>query len=227
LHAVALAKELNVPKVLIPARPGITNALGCVVADLRHDFVRTLNRPLDGVDMTDVHDILAGQEAEGRRLVGAEKIAITTTRAEFSADMQFVGQTHLLRVALPSATPSREDLQRRFEAAYHARFRVDLPTIRANLVNLNCSVIGARPALDLARLIDPAGRKDRAEPTSRRPVWFGGWHDTPVYWRDHLPLEIDLQGPAIIEQMDTTIVVDPGALVTSDADGNLIIVVNK
>jgi N-methylhydantoinase A len=227
LHAVALAKELNVPKVLIPARPGITNALGCVVADLRHDFVRTLNRPLDGVDMAEVHDILAGQEAEGRRLVGAEKIAITTTRAEFSADMQFVGQTHLLRVALPSATPSREDLQRRFEAAYHARFRVDLPTIRANLVNLNCSVIGERPALDLARLIDPAGRKDRAEPTSRRPVWFGGWHDTPVFWRDHLPLKIDLQGPAIIEQMDTTVVVDPGALVTSDADGNLIIVVNK
>jgi N-methylhydantoinase A len=175
LHAVALAKELNVPKVLIPARPGITNALGCVVADLRHDFVRTLNRPLDGVDMAEMHGILADQEAEGRRLVGAEKIAITTTRAEFSADMQFVGQTHLLRVALPDATPSREDLQRRFEAAYHARFRVDLPTIRANLVNLNCSVIGERPALDLARLIDPAGRKDRAEPSSRRPGWFGGW----------------------------------------------------
>jgi N-methylhydantoinase A len=223
LHAVALAKELNVPKVLIPARPGITNALGCVVADLRHDFVRTLNRPLDGVDMAEVHGILAGQEAEGRRLVGAEKIAITTTRAEFSADMQFVGQTHLLRVALPDATPSREDLQRRFEAAYHARFRVDLPTIRANLVNLNCSVIGERPALDLARLIDPAGRKDRAEPSSRRPVWFGGWHDTPVYWRDHLPLNIALQGPAIIEQMDTTIVVDPSARVQSDADGNLIV----
>jgi N-methylhydantoinase A len=223
LHAVALAKELNVPKVLIPARPGITNALGCVVADLRHDFVRTLNRPLDGVDMAEMHGILADQEAEGRRLVGAEKIAITTTRAEFSADMQFVGQTHLLRVALPDATPSREDLQRRFEAAYHARFRVDLPTIRANLVNLNCSVIGERPALDLARLIDPAGRKDRAEPSSRRPVWFGGWHDTPVYWRDHLPLKIDLQGPAIIEQMDTTIVVDPEARVQSDGDGNLIV----
>ncbi|MFP5479040.1 MAG: hydantoinase/oxoprolinase family protein [Alphaproteobacteria bacterium] len=223
LHAVALARELNVPRVLIPARPGITNALGCVVADLRHDFVRTLNRPLDTVDMAQVHAILAAQEAEGRRLIGQEKIALTTTRAEFSADMQFVGQTHLLRVALPSAKPGREDLQRRFEAAYHARFRVELPMIRANLVNLNCSVIGERPALDLSRLIDPAGRKDRTEPASTRRVWFDGWHDTPVYWRDHLPVKIDLQGPAIIEQMDTTIVVDPGALVTQDADGNLIV----
>ncbi len=223
LHAVALARELNVPRVLIPARPGITNALGCVVADLRHDFVRTLNRPLDTVDMAQVHAILAAQEAEGRRLIGQEKIALTTTRAEFSADMQFVGQTHLLRVALPSAKPGREDLQRRFEAAYHARFRVELPMIRANLVNLNCSVIGERPALDLSRLIDPAGRQDRTEPASTRRVWFDGWHDTPVYWRDHLPVKIDLQGPAIMEQMDTTIVIDPGARVTQDADGNLIV----
>lgn len=223
LHAAALAKELKVPRVLIPARPGITNALGCVVADLRHDFVRTLNRPLDMVDMAEVHGVLAGQEAEGRRLIGAEKIALTTTRAEYSADMQFVGQTHLLRVPLPSATPSRDDLQRLFEAAYHTRFRVDLPTIRANLVNLNTSVIGERPALDLSRLIDPAGRQPTAAPTGSRKVWFEGWQDTPVYWRDHLPLDLALTGPAIIEQMDTTIVIEPGAHVTSDADGNLIV----
>jgi N-methylhydantoinase A len=106
LHAAALAKELNVPKVLIPARPGITNALGCVVADLRHDFVRTLNRPLDTVDMADVHAVLAGQEAEGRRLIGLEKIALTTTRAEYSADMQFIGQTHLLRVPCRMPPPA-------------------------------------------------------------------------------------------------------------------------
>ena len=227
LHAVALAKELNVPKVLIPARPGITNALGCVVADLRHDFVRTLNRPLDVVDMAEVHGVLAAQEAEGRRLIGLEKVALTTVRAEYSADMQFVGQTHLLRVPLPSASPAREELQRRFEAAYHARFRVDLPTIRANLVNLNVSVIGERPALDLSRLITPEGRRRLAEASALRKVWFDGWHDTPVYWRDHLPMKISLQGPAIIEQMDTTIVIDPGAQVTSDADGKLIIEVNK
>jgi N-methylhydantoinase A len=226
LHAVALARELNVPHVLIPARPGITNALGCVVADLRHDFVRTLNRPLDAADMAEVHAVLAGQEAEGRRLIGVEKIALTSVRTEYSADMQFIGQTHLLRVALPSATPDRHEIQRLFEAAYHARFRVDLPTIRANLVNLNVSVIGERPALDLSRLIDPLGRRPAAEPGDTRRVWFEGWHDTPVYWRDHLPLELDLKGPAIIEQMDTTIVIDPGARVTSDMDGNLVVEVS-
>lgn len=227
LHAVALARELAIPRVLIPARPGMTNALGCVVADLRHDFVRTVNRPLDSADMANIHALFAEQEAEGRRQIAAEKITLTDIRPEFSADMQFVGQTHLLRVSLPAAAPTREDLQRRFEAAYHARFRVDLPTIRANLVNLNCSVIGRRTELDLSRLIDPTGRKSAPEPSGTRPVWFNGWIDTPVYWRDHLPLALALQGPAIIEQMDTTSLIEPGCTVTSDADGNLIVEVPR
>ncbi len=223
LHAVALARELSVPKVLVPARPGITNALGCVVADLRHDFVRTLNRPLDAADMDQVHEVLATKEAEGRRLIAEERIEVRDVRSEYSADMQFLGQTHLLRVPLPSATPSRDDLQRLFEAAYNARFKVDLPEIRANLMNLNVSVTGRRAEMDLSRLIDPAGRRARAEPQETRPVWFGAWVDTPVYWRDHLPLKMNMQGPAIIEQMDTTLVVEPGCRITSDSDGNLIV----
>ena len=100
---------------------------------------------------------------------------------------------------------------------------MDLPEIRANLMNLNVSVTGRRAELDLSRLIDPKGRRAQAEPQAMRAVWFGGWVQTPVYWRDHLPLKIDLQGPMIIEQMDTTLVVDPGCRVTSDTDGNLIV----
>ena len=225
LHAAALARELAIPQVLVPARPGITNALGCVVADLRHDFVRTLNRPLDVADMAAVHAIFAAQEAEARALIGAERIALTGITAEYSVDMQFVGQTHLLRVPLPNGKPTRAELQAAFERAYHARFRVDLDSIPANLVNLNTSVIGARPEIDLAALIDPAGRRATlAEAqTCTRPVWFEGWTDTPVYWRDHLPADLNLTGPAIIEQMDTTLVLDPGDHARMDADGNLIV----
>jgi N-methylhydantoinase A len=178
---------------------------------------------LDVVDMAAVHGVLAEQEAEGQRLIAAEKITLMAVEAEYSADMQFVGQTHLLRVPLPHASPTRAEMQALFETAYHARFRVDLPNIRANLVNLNVSVTGRRPELDLGRLIDPAGRLEIASVKDERPVWFGEWVDVPVYWRDHLPLDLALLGPAIIEQMDTTTLVEPGCLVTSDADGNLII----
>ncbi len=226
LHAAELARELAIPRVLVPARPGITNALGCAVADLRHDFVRTVNRPLDSVDMAEVHALWAEQTARGRALVEGGGLRLAHIRAEYSADMQFIGQTHLLRVPLPDGAPTRADLQARFEAAYHARFRVDLPTIRANLVNLNCSVIGERAETDLSALIDPAGRRDLAQArTGARPVWFGGWHDTPVYRREWLPPDARLTGPAIIEQMDTTTLLPPGDRMETDAMGNLILII--
>lgn len=231
LHATALARELSIPKVLVPARPGITNALGCVVADLRHDFVTTLNRPLHALDPAGLHRVFAEQTAEGEALIGKERVEIRSIRRLYSVDMQFQGQTHLLRVPLERPDVDTETLQRLFEEAYFKRFRVALDDIRANLVNANCSVIGARAELDLSALIDPADRKETLEDAllSRRPVWFasgetgGGWHDTPVYWRDHLPEGFSLTGPAIVQQMDTTLLIEPGDRASGDADGNIIV----
>ncbi|MQB40340.1 hydantoinase/oxoprolinase family protein [Rhizobium sp. ICMP 5592] len=225
LHATAIARELGIPRVLTPSRPGITNALGCVVADLRHDFVNTVNRPLDVADMDVVHALFEKQSTEGRRLIGKEAVAIREIREIYSVDMQFIGQTHLLRVPLPSAMPTRAELQARFEEAYFNRFHVELPEIRASLVNVNTSVIGRRTEIDLSMLIDAAGRKAMlAEAqTGTRSVWFDGWRETPIYWRDHLPIKASISGPAIIEQMDTTIILEPGDVATQDDDGNIII----
>ncbi|MBT6093459.1 MAG: hydantoinase/oxoprolinase family protein, partial [Rhodospirillaceae bacterium] len=80
----------------------------------------------------------------------------------------------------------------------------------------------------LSTLIDPAGRKAKLADaqTSRRQVYFdGNWHDTPVYWRDHLPADLHLVGPAIVEQMDCTTVIEPADLAESDAEGNIIITI--
>lgn len=226
LHATALARELGLPRVLVPARPGITNALGCVVADLRHDFVNTVNQPVATLDEARLRAILERHGAEGEALIAEEAVRPERVRTVHSADMQFVGQTHLITVPLPSATIDRATLQELFEKAYFARFRVSLPEIRANLVNLNTSVIGVRPALDLLRLIDPAGRASTLAGALRqtRPVWFAGtWHDTPVYAREKLPPDAVIDGPAILEQMDATTVLEPGDRARSDADGNVVI----
>ncbi|BBE74857.1 hydantoinase/oxoprolinase family protein [Oharaeibacter diazotrophicus] len=228
LHASAIARELGIPKVLVPARPGITNALGCVVADLRHDFVRSVNRPLRDVDMTAVHALWRAQEAEGRAAIAGEAVEVETVTVARFADMQFVGQTHLLRVPLGTDLPGRDDLQARFERAYFDRFHVALPEIRAALVALATSVVGRRAEIDLSALIDPAGRRASLAEARRttRPVWFdGGFLDTPVYVRDHLPADAVVVGPAIVEQMDTTIVLEPGDVAVQDRDGNLIVTV--
>jgi N-methylhydantoinase A len=225
LHSTAIARELGIPRVLVPSRPGITNALGCVVADLRHDFVNTVNRPLASLDIETVHRHFARQSADGRAAIGKEAVTLSGIREIWSVDMQFIGQTHVLRVPLPGHTPTREELQSLFEAAYFQRFRVQLPEIRANLVNVNTSVIGRRPEIDLSLLIEAANRKKTlAEAqTGTRKVWFDSWRDTPIYWRDHLPLDAAITGPAIIEQMDTTVLIEPGDVATQDHDGNIIV----
>ncbi len=226
LHAVAIARELGIPRVLIPGRPGITNALGCVVADLRHDFVRTLNQPVASVDMSVVHTILTDQQREGRALIDKESVETARIDTIRSADMQFVGQTHLLRVPLPDGDFDHDTLQAAFERVYFDRFRVRLPEIRANLVNLNTSVIGVRPEIDLAILIDSDARAatlDEARTGTRRVHFDTGWHETPIYRRDHLPAAAAFTGPAVVEQMDTTIIIEPGDHVSQDRDGNLIV----
>ena len=224
LHAVALAADLGIPEVLIPARPGLTNALGCLVADLRQDFVNTLNQPLDSVNMAEVHRVLADQVARGIAINAAQQGEIQETEIRHSADMQFRGQTHLIRVAIPEAAITREALQALFEEAYFARFQIRMPEIRATLVNLNTSVTGRRQPFPIASLLDPALRAATIEGarTGTRPVFSGGaWVDCPIYARDALPLDAIFAGPAILEQPDTTTFIEPGAKLRVDAVGNL------
>ena len=226
LHAAALARELGVPQVLVPARPGITNALGCLVADLRHDFVNTVNTPVAELDMAQVQAILNAQVAEGKALIEAERVAVEETIILHSADMQFQGQSHLLSIALESSQVSREMLQSAFERAYWDRFEVELPAIRPVLVNLHTAVLGRRKSVDPRELLPADERVDSLAQAQlgTRPVWFqGGWHETPLYRREHLPLASQLQGPAIVEQLDTTIVVPPDCQMSIDELGNLLL----
>ena len=228
LHATALARELGIPTVLVPVRPGITNALGCVVADLRHDHVRTVNKPLSAVDDATVSRIYAEQAAEGEATIAREGVPVRELRRVLSADMQFQGQSHILSVGVDGADIGVAGLHKAFAAAYFRRFGIELPEIPPVLVNLHTAVIGVRPEISLGALAatDRAPTLAAARLGSRR-VWFSdGWHDTPVYAREKLPLDATLHGPAILEQLDCTTVVEPGDTVRQDRLGNLLISVS-
>ncbi len=171
----------------------MTNALGCLVADLRQDFVRTINQPLEAADMTEVASILAEQAERGRAVNAAEGDEIVETQITYGADMQFRGQTHLLRVALPTQAVSRADLQTLFEAAYFARFKVELPEIKAQLVNLTTSVVGRRKPFPVATLLDESKRardpREGAITGERQRVFADGTGTTsPSTRADALPL---------------------------------------
>ena len=100
-------------------RPGITNALGCAAADLRHDYVNTVNKPLPSLDGTLVKRTLEAQIAEGHATLLRESVAIEGVKLLHFADMQFQGQSHILTVALPGTEVSREQLQKLFDSAYN------------------------------------------------------------------------------------------------------------
>ncbi len=223
LHAVALARELAIPTVLVPARPGITSALGCLVADVRHDFVRTINQGLLRLDVAEARAILAAHIAEGRRLLATEGVEIETVTVQHQADMQFAGQTHVLTVPIARTDVTREELATTFEGAYFDRFGVELREMRALVMSLRTAVIGRRRPVALDGL---HGCVRAGGPTGTRPVWFDQrWQDTPIYRREHLPVGATLTGPAIVEQLDATTVIEPGDRARVDALGNLEITV--
>jgi N-methylhydantoinase A len=227
LHAVALARELGIPTVLIPARPGLTNALGCVVADLRHDFVATVNQPLDALADDRIAAVFAAQVAAGEALLARENVAVERVVTLHRADMQFQGQSHILPVAIASAAVSVAELRAAFAAAYWQRFGVALDEIRPVLVNLHTAVIGKRRPVSLRAVAAAQPKASLAEAQrTTRPVWFdGGWTETPVYVRESLPTVARFTGPAIVEQLDCTTVIEPGNTVVLDAIGNLVVTV--
>ncbi|MGD9536612.1 MAG: hydantoinase/oxoprolinase family protein [Alphaproteobacteria bacterium] len=225
LHAAALARELGIPRLLVPARPGLNNALGCAIADLRHDFVATLNAPLSHLDDGEVRDTFARQVAAGREALARDGIALEAVEFRHAADMQFEGQTHILTVPVASAGAGVAALKRAFDIAYRERFEVELSGIGVTLVALKTAAIGRRAAPPLAQLAgDEAAVSLDAARIGSRPVWFdGGVRETPVYERTLLPWDAAFEGPALIVQFDGTVLIEPGNRVRRDPLGNLLV----
>jgi N-methylhydantoinase A len=226
LHGTALARELGVPHVIVPYVPGITCALGCIVADVRHDFVQTVSRVIDEVSEEDVAAVLKAHRTDGEERLKADQVPVDAVEVSHFADMQYEGQTYTLRVALDPKDLSTAALKDTLRQAYLDRFSIDLSNFRAKLINVRTAVTGRRQALDLKRIFNAAPKKATAAEAiiGEREVWFdGSWIKTPIYARDELPVGATITGPAIFNQMDTTTVAEPGNRITVDEVGNLII----
>jgi N-methylhydantoinase A len=225
LHAGALIREIGLKSALVPRFPGITSALGCVLADLRHDAVQTLNVMLDGIDAAALERRMRAVAEETSGVVAAAGIPVERTDVIYELDMHYVGQTHTVAVPLPAGTPvSEAAIRSAFEATYLASFSRILGGLPIRIVSLRVAAIGRRPAFDFTVFApDPSASPDKARRGSRR-VWFdGGWRDTGIWARLDLPAGASVAGPAILEQPDATTVIEPGLAGRVDALGNLIV----
>jgi N-methylhydantoinase A len=227
LHAVAIAREVGIPKVLVPRFPGLTSALGCVLSDIRHDFVQTMNTSFADLDPLAVASVMQSQAQAGRDLLKRENVAVKHVEVRNELDLMYQGQTHVMKLSTLTGVFDKEKVRAEFAQAYLERFGIDLPEMKPVLANVRTTVIGVRDRISMD-IFKPAAKNTLEEALvgTRQAFFDGAWHETNIYARERLPAGAMFVGPAIVEQADSTVVIDPGTCATVDGHGNILIDVN-
>lgn len=225
LHGVDVARELAIPIVIVPPNPGVTSALGCLLVDMQHDFSQSCMVGADEADAADIEAQFAALEKDALARLTHEGIASQDIVLQRSIDMMYRGQWRSLAVHAPSPIGVIADLVQSFHAEHKREYNFRRDSAPVSFFRLNLKAVGVVPKAEFA-VHEPTGVIP--EPVGRRRVWFeGNGLDTPVYERDDLPCGFFFQGPAIVEQVDATTVVPPGASAEVDKYLNIIIRVKE
>ena len=198
---------------------------------MRADFVQTVNAMTAGVDCEGLAGLMQEHHDAGQAQLNAAGVVFEARTAAFSLDMAYVGQTHTVAVPLPVSiedgqvqAPTVAAIKAAFDAAYLATYGRLLPGGVTRILNLRSAITGIRPKFDLTTFAPDAGATlEAARKGSRRAHLGGAWVDAAIWDRLALPLGAMVAGPAILEQPDTTIVIEPGLQARVDAWGNLIL----
>ena len=230
LHAGALIKDVGLSKAVVPRYPGVTSALGCVIADMRFDRVHTINALLDDLDIKALASEIKKTAKDGQKRLAEADVTFEGEEHSIELDMLYLGQTHTVAVKLPIGLEDVESsldiniIRTAFENTYTKAFGRLLHNIGMRILNLRVTVIGLRPKFDLSILCPSSDCSVEKAKIDFRQVWFEGkWWQTDIYNRLDLPEEQVVPGPALLEQPDTTIFIDPDLEGKVDQFGNLII----
>jgi N-methylhydantoinase A len=223
LHACRLADELQIPEVIVPPIPGGFSALGLVGSDLKREYVRTFFARLDRIDTASLDAAFAELEGTGRGMLDSTGVAAADRAIERAADVRYVRQAYELTVPFPDGAVTRAGLDR-LATTFHERHRQtyghDNPAEPVQLVNIRVTALGRRPGLTIRQ---PASAGPARK--GRRQAWFRetGRVEVEVLARERLAAGSKIDGPAIVESLDSTLVVPPGWRGTVDGDGFLLL----
>jgi N-methylhydantoinase A len=229
LHAVDIARDLRIPQVIVPRTPGVTSALGILQVDLRHDILAPVLGQVKHIDLADLARKFEGLQAEAMHILESESIPEDRRVVELSVDVRYYGQTPYMNIRLESIPQSREDLdalvadyRRRYETEFGYVLPEDVATVE--IVNARVAAIGMTDDVELPTSDDTGDAAGALKST--RPVYFdevGDFTDTPIYDRELLAAGARIDGPAVIEQTDTTVLIPPGAQGRVDRRLNIVI----
>jgi len=229
LHGVELAQALNMKRVVVPLYPGIASAFGMLSADVRHDYVLTKIGIADQLNLKELGTQFREMESQAARQLALEGFQGPMAELLRRVDMRYLGQSYELSIPAPAGPITAEiistlinDFHRSHEQAYGYARQGE----KVEVVNLRLVALGKLPRSETAGRWPSQGKPP--QPVDHRAVLFGGQlHRTPIYQRAHLLQGRPLEGPVIIEQLDSTTVVPPGCRATVAAGGNILIEIGE
>lgn len=227
LHAVHLAQEMGIRTVLIPPAPGALCALGLLTADIKKSYVRTAIASYDEMTPEQINAVMSSLRDEGSAWLDSEKVPSERRKFHGIAEMRYVGQNYELQVEIPTENITASDIEKMkqdFFVAHEKNYGYYNPNAPVQFVNFRCEATGIVKKPNLAELETTLDDPSKAE-IGRRVVHFeeSGAVDCPVYDRAKFGRAERVNGPCIIEQMDSTTVVPPNTWFSIDKFGNLII----
>ncbi|AUC56044.1 methylhydantoinase (plasmid) [Sagittula sp. P11] len=228
LHAVRLAQELGMPRVIIPRTPGTLCAMGLLLTDLRAEFPLTRLMPLDSAMLVEIGDAVAQVTAEAEDWFRSEEIEADKRGLTRRVDMRYEGQNYELSVELPEGPVTEETLKALragFTEAHKRLYGFAVEDERIFCVTFRAEAVGQVEKATLASST-PGPEDARHAIIGARQTWYpetGCFTETTLYARERLRPGMRFDGPAIVEQMDTTTLIPPGVSAHVDATENLIL----
>lgn len=232
VHAVFVAEELGMRRILVPARPGAFSALGLLCTEVVHDYIRSELRPLVGLSPDHVEEIFAQLETKGRSELLAEGMRLEDSRFERELDLRYAGQGYELRTPLDGLFAERITAEclaatrRRFDerhALIHGHAAADRPLeVVSYRVRLRVRVPRYEPRAEAAPLA-PRGAAQAIKGRRTLRLDAATACEAAIYERDGLDVGASFLGPALVEQFDATTVVPPGWTARVDSLRNLVL----
>jgi N-methylhydantoinase A len=231
LHVIAIAREISIPRVVVPRLPGNFSALGMLMAQWRHDFVRTLIGTLGRLRPSDAGRALAELRSAGEEALGAEHLA--RGRFDFAADLRYRGQEHAIAIAVAGAeelTTDVEPARSRFHQQHEARHGHAAPEEEIEVVNLRLVVTVPRAEDAIAGWLARPWAVTEMVPEGRRTVVFDDAKhplEARILWRPSLTAGTELVGPAIIEEPNSTTLIGPRDHALINESGHIVVTLDE
>ncbi|GAA1876625.1 hydantoinase/oxoprolinase family protein [Paeniglutamicibacter psychrophenolicus] len=221
LHGAEVARELNIPTVVVPANPGVTSALGCLLVDIRHDLSAMFTGLASETDPAEIEARFTTLEREASSRLRHEGVSDENAVLQREISMRYAGQWRSLSVPIGSGRGALDTAIETFHQEHEREFAFRQDDQPVEIYQLLLSAVGKTPKPSFLPATEL--NADPGSPVSTREVYFGdaGWLDTPVYDRSRLPAGATFPGPAIIDQLDSTTVVPPRTTAEIDGWGNI------